>query len=200
MVIVSWRLIAWESTPCNSMADHQELCRINVGSTEFEITDTGLIRYRVGSGNRVVKLSLPESFEFEVIRHAEAIGNVVYFSIEITNILVGATIIFAIDQNAGKILWQTEMPAFNSSPLLIENSAIYAAGIGYVAKLDTKTGKYIWSVSSLYEKDTQAFNGFKKPTVENGNVIYTEDKVSTAKYSGERSVVIKDVSGELVSK
>lgn len=185
---------------CNLISGQQDACSFTLDAINFQLNDDGEILFQQHGKTHQIKVKLPEYFEFDVVRHAEIVGHLVFFNIEMTDMEFGGALVFVIDRIFGKLVWQTEIPTFNSSKLLIQDNAVYVAGIGYVAKLDARTGKKIWQIDSLYEVDTQAFRSFKKPFLLGENVIFQERKASTEKHLGERSVVVHNQTGNLVSK
>lgn len=68
-------------------------------------------------------------------------------------------------------LWCTRFPAFNVVPAMGKSGQIYLSGIGTVAELDARSGRYRWKVSGLYEKSS-AFNAFLTPVDTGDNVTF----------------------------
>ena len=65
--------------------------------------------------------------------------------------------------------WCTLFPAFNVVASLSSGKTVFLAGIGTVAEVDTRSGKYLWKVGGLYER-SHAFNAFLTP-IEEGNMV-----------------------------
>lgn len=62
--------------------------------------------------------------------------------------------------------WCTAFPAFNVVASMSSNKTVFLAGIGTVAEVDIRSGKYLWKVQGLYDR-SHAFNIFLTP-VERG--------------------------------
>jgi hypothetical protein len=77
--------------------------------------------------------------------------------------------------------WCTPFPAFNVAASLSSSKNVFLAGIGTVAEVDIRTGKFLWRVKGLYER-SQAFNSFFT-AVERGRSVefYAIEGGSTAK-------------------
>lgn len=67
--------------------------------------------------------------------------------------------------------WCTHIPAFNIVVSISNTSSFYVAGIGMAARIDLQTGKYLWKVDGLYEKD-RAFNSFLIPIEQDADVAF----------------------------
>jgi hypothetical protein len=191
---------SWMDNPCNSFESHAVECVHEIESHKFHIFHDGKITYKTNEENRSITVPLPEGFSFETVRYGGLVEENVIFNIEITDFDAGASVIFSINLKNNTLIWKREIPAFNSSELLAENSSIYVGGIGYICKIDDKTGQIIWFHKGLYEPETQAYNGFQKPYVRGDTIVFPESKVPTAKYIGLREVVVNDRTGRITSK
>jgi hypothetical protein len=69
-------------------------------------------------------------------------------------------------------LWCTAIDTFNIVAAAADSGALYIAGVGLAARIDTNTGRYLWKIDDLYVKD-RAFNRFKIPTEQDGRVVFT---------------------------
>ena len=65
--------------------------------------------------------------------------------------------------------WCTTFPAFNVVASMSSSKTVFMAGIGTVAEVDIRSGKYLWKVDGLYDR-SQAFNSFLTP-VERGTDV-----------------------------
>jgi len=77
--------------------------------------------------------------------------------------------------------WCTQFPAFNLTASMSSSKTVFLAGIGTVAEVDARSGKYLWKVSGLYDR-SQAFNSFFTG-VERGRMVefYAVDGGGNAK-------------------
>lgn len=98
---------------------------------------------------------------------------------------VSTTLIYALN-GQGKKIWFVDLEAFNPSAPLIENEAVYLAGIGRVLKVDKKSGKVIWFHEGLYENPNIRFNG--------GEMILRKDTI----IQFSEKVKVEDRSGRLL--
>jgi hypothetical protein len=171
-------------------------CEVPIGSTTIIIQNNGLF---TRSDNNKLKLSLPQGFHLELVDLDCLTANGLIV-LTITDGDEAGTLIVSVEPKDMKLKWSTEVPAFNASPLLIEGHAIYLGGIGTVAKLGLKDGQIIWMQTNLYENDTQAFNSFVQPRKDGNTIIFTEQKVSSAKYDGIRDVRVDDLTGKILTK
>ena len=69
-------------------------------------------------------------------------------------------------------VWLTPIRTFNLGEPMIHSQHLYVTAIGLVAKLDLKTGEYIWKHSGLYNKQTRDFNDFDKPIFDEGRITF----------------------------
>ncbi len=185
------RFMDWESpkTPCV----------YNIDNEKFYIFPSGKIRVSMASKTKEMRVSLPSQFYIESAKY-EIDGNSVVFIFGITNAEAGSSILVYYDRNKNNISWQIEIGAFNVSEPLVGIDAIYIGAIGTIVKVDRNTGSILWRHKGLYERDTQAFNAFDRPTREGNFIKFVERKVSTAKYSGIREIIVDDISGEILNK
>ena len=56
-----------------------------------------------------------------------------------------------------KRLWTLPVPGFNIGRPVHEKSSLYVGAIGFIGKIDTLKGKYVWKFDGLYDK--YKFNG-----------------------------------------
>lgn len=65
--------------------------------------------------------------------------------------------------------WCTRFPAFNVVASMSSVGTVFLAGIGTVAEVDIRSGRYLWRVRGLYER-SDAFNSFMTG-VERGHMV-----------------------------
>ena len=77
-----------------------------------------------------------------------------------------------------KTKWQRHIPAFNIAKGIIENNSAYLAAIGFVAKINLDTGKYLWEHEDFYRKykEEGAFNIFETPKIKGNIITFTENQ------------------------
>ncbi|WP_420591699.1 hypothetical protein [Bacterioplanoides sp.] len=196
IILISSSVFAdWMEDPCVLFNEKGTKCTYTIDDVKLIISPNGEVVFNKAK----LQVNLPEHFEIEEVRDGQIFGDTVFLSLAITDHESGGTVIISMSLQNKKINWSREFPAFNSSPLLIHENELYIGGIGRVAKYSALDGKLVWELKGLYERETQAFNGFNKPVISGDSVEFPESKVSTAKYSGIRKVVVNRKTGKLVS-
>ena len=183
--------------PCFLMEESKGPCLYDIDGRDYLIHTNGKIS--LIDTDITVNITLPEYFQIEGVKHETYEGDIL-FNFSIRNCDSASTMIVRLASDNLKIKWQTEFIAFNSSQMLIDEGAVYVAGIGTIAKIDINSGSIVWEHDGLYERDSQAFNSFIKPRRDGDLIIFEENKVATAKYFGIRKIIVNRVSGEILSK
>jgi len=75
-------------------------------------------------------------------------------------------------QQPWRMRWCHWIPAFNVVAAVSQDQTVYVGGIGYLARLNASSGKFIWQREGLYQADP-AFNIFGVPT-EDGPLVTFE--------------------------
>jgi len=101
-----------------------------------------------------------------------------------------------IDRNKMKSVWTAHVPTGNVTGTLSNDGFIYAAGTGFVSKLDAETGRYIWKHTGLY-KTSHEFNIFAPPKEEAGAVIFTGHS-GAEHIAHPKSIFIHKESGKII--
>lgn len=168
-----------------------------IGASEFEINNDGKGK-RKNAKNSAVAFRLP-------LGKDELISNKLYFASYKKDIVFlyeasiggeGLGYIASFDSAALKPKWKAQISGFNVGQGLIENQFVYLTAIGFVAKLNLTTGKYVWKHSNLYgwNKNDGAFNSFELPELEGNNVIFTEKTVDNQ----TNIIVVNKISGKII--
>jgi outer membrane protein assembly factor BamB len=174
-------------------------CNIKIRGSVYKVATNGILLIKqTGKKDAEVQIVLPDNFYIDAVQYQINNKNIL-FIFGITDDESGSTIIVLFDPTNNRLLWSTEIYAFNPSPLLVSQGYIYVGGIGMVAKLKLSDGKIIWQHKDLYERETGAFNSFIMPLREGNIIIFKEAKVSD-KYNGIREVRIDDTTGAIISK
>ncbi len=97
-----------------------------------------------------------------------------------------------------RVGWHLKVPAFNVGAGTLEGSSLYVSGIGFVARIDVESGRYVWQHEGLYDQRDRAFNSFDAPVVTSTEVLFRESDsanisrplkvIRAQKESGEFSV------------
>jgi len=93
-----------------------------------------------------------------------------------------------LDGKTLKPKWSAGLPGFNIGKGLVEDDFLYITTIGFVAKLDMVSGKYVWKHDGLYKRGIigaagfhgpDFFNNFEQPKLEGDVVLFSESKPYT---------------------
>ena len=103
----------------------------------------------------------------------------------------GSGIVRRLDGESLKIKWEQRIKAFNIGPGLINGDYAYLTGIGFVGKVNLRTGKYEWKHESLYRKGDGSYNSFALPTRAKSKIIFQESH-------GSSIIEVDDQSGKIL--
>lgn len=106
-----------------------------------------------------------------------------------------ASYIVRLDAKTMRKKWETDLGGFNTATGLIHNGYLYQTAIGLVAKLDLKTGKFIWIHNNLYDRAYFSFNSFETPAKDGEHVVFKEVIQIGVEYNQPRSIVVSDADG-----
>jgi len=166
-------------------------------------------RYEIsknGKGRRISEKNVVTNFRF-ALEKAEQFYRVVYFARYKNDLLLlseisdggyGSGFTVRLDGKTLKTKWQTDVDGFNVGQGLIENKFAYLTAIGFIAKLDLRTGKYIWKHNNLYRKykESGAFNIFLTPQIKDGLVIFKEDDIEERGIDNQ--LLVNKTSGKII--
>jgi hypothetical protein len=148
-------------------------------------------RTRDGKGGRErhFNLRLEGRYFIEGIRFAIHEGDVLLVC-DLNDGEAGAGLVTRLEQPSMRALWRQEIPAFNVGEPLRDGHALYVTGIGFVGKLDLRTGKYDWSHDGLYDERAdeaeKSFNSFEAPELAGDEVLFREKPV----YNPRRKTIV----------
>ncbi|HWS55471.1 MAG TPA: hypothetical protein VN228_15140 [Pyrinomonadaceae bacterium] len=148
---------------------------------EFELSG---FRYRVarnGAGRRtkdaavrLFSLRLAGADSIERVYFAGYEGNVLLVY-EAGDLETGAGFAARLEQPSMRARWQTEFPAYNVGQPLRDGAHLYLTGVGFVAKLDLRTGQFVWRQRRLYGRAGEGtFNAFGPPEISGDAVLFKE--------------------------
>ena len=170
----------------------------------FQFSSSGN-KYKIkadGSGRRGSGNLKPTKFNLK-IASSDFIESLSYLDFE-DNILILASItdnegsggsVFSLRKNNSQVKWVANIPGFNIGDVAIEDNYAYITAIGFVSKLDLRSGKYIWQHPNLYQKD-RAFGSFERPEIQDKTVIFRG--VSTDR-TATKNIVIDKKSGNIIA-
>lgn len=150
---------------------------------KFTISSNGRGR-REGEGSAVRRLNLRLHKNDKLDRnvyYAEYQGDLLLLC-EFTDGLNGGGFIARLNGRTMAIKWKRLIRGFNVGQGLIEHDHAYVTGIGFVGKVDLKSGVFAWKHDNLYTNGLRKdgsygdsnFNSFETPKVEGDAVLFTE--------------------------
>lgn len=108
----------------------------------------------------------------------------------------GRGVLCRVTIKSGSIRWCRNVPGFNTFGAIANDGAVFVGAIGFLARVDPKTGAFRWKQSGLYTKD-KTFNIFCAPEEESGRIsMYGTTGVPST--IGKR-VVLDRQSGKIIS-
>lgn len=169
--------------------------RFSIDADRYEISNNGRAKRTNGKKN-VTNFRLP-------LAKNEMLSRTIYY-VQYKNDLIllceasngesGRGLIVSFTSATLKQKWQANISGFNIGQGLIENKFAYLTAIGFVAKINLATGKYIWKHGNLYNNG--AFNFFDMPELDSSNVIFTESR--GAEENSPNIIVVNKSTGEIV--
>jgi hypothetical protein len=69
-------------------------------------------------------------------------------------------------------LWRARIPAFNIGAPLVDGSAAYVTALGFVGRVNLRTGQYDWNFNNLYDPASSAFNSVESVTLHGDTVAF----------------------------
>lgn len=91
--------------------------------------------------------------------------------------------------------WAAEIPGFNVGDAVVEGNYLYLTALGFVGKLDLRTGRYAWQHRGLHAG--LHFNSFERPEIGETFVRFT-DKPPYKVSGPQRTVKVHKMSGARV--
>lgn len=156
-----------------------EKWNFSVGNNQYEIKKNGKAQ-RIDENNRVTDFYIK-------IKDAENLVRIYFAQYKNDLILLcedetwdaGRGFITKLDGKTLKPKWRKHIYGFNVARGLIEDNSAYLAAIGFAAKINLDTGKYIWKHDDFYRKYNEdgAFNIFEVPEIQGDTIVYTEKSI-----------------------
>lgn len=166
-----------------------------IGSARYEVLSSGQAT-RISDKNAVTKFRLP-------LGKNETVSSNVFFAQYKTDLILlyeaniggeGLGYIASFNSASIKLKWKAVISGFNVGIGLLENQFAYLTAIGFIAKINLLTGKYVWKQDKLYNRKNGAFNSFEVPELEGTNVIFTE----TTNNNSVNIIVANKTSGKII--
>jgi hypothetical protein len=172
--------------------------------SSFEFSMSGY-KYRIlstGRGRRTGGEITPRSLNLR-LKEGDSLDRNVYYAEHEGDVLLicevsdgegGAGFITKLNGKTLRIKWKRWIPAFNIGQGLIEGDHAYLTAIGFVAKVNLKSGAFAWKHGNLYRDND--FNSFELPRVESETVSFKEVVIYD---EPAKTVKVQKRSGKIVS-
>jgi hypothetical protein len=142
----------------------------------------------------ILDLTIEENYHIERLWYTK-FNNDLIIVYETSNFDYSGSYIARIDMSKKISIWITPIGAFNLGEPAFRDQYMYMTSIGFAAKLDLRTGEYVWKHGGLYNQQTQDFNSFQRP-VFNGDRVVFQGNNPTSDVS--KRIEVKDSTGEVV--
>ena len=187
----------------------QEARAVNNNATSnpeaFEFEMRGFAYHINANGNgRRTKGKKARGFNLRLDR-GESIARILYSEFEgdlllllHTNIAgVGLGFVTWLEQPSMRGLWRQRIPASDVGEPLRDGRNLYVTGMGFVGRLDLRTGEYVWQHDDLEVvrgEEPPPLHTFGEPEVQGDAVLFRERPV----YNPRRTLVIDKKSGKVI--
>lgn len=184
--------VAFSSEETCFMMRTDKPCDLQINGSSYHIGTKGDLSVKHSGKVSTEKINLPEYFYIDGVKY-QIYENNILFTFGITNDDDGSAIIAKFDPTHYRLLWTTEINAFNISPLLISSNYIYVGGIGMVAKVRLRDGTKVWQHRDLYVSGSGIYNSFKLPKKDRSIIIFQDEH-------SNNEVRVDDATGKILSR
>ena len=165
----------------------------------FAVQDCRYSINEKGKGSRSCA-STKRSFQLPVerdsyIEHIYYFGNsnallVIY---ELTDEEAGWGTVVSYDRSTLRARWKLHIPDFNIGQSLVEGTFAYVTGIGFIAKLYMRKGRFVWQQKGLYRRKI-SLESFSLPQLEGNTVVFTSQDA----HGNSRTIRVDKLSGRII--
>jgi hypothetical protein len=171
----------------------------------FEFEMNGFAYHVSANGNgRRTKGKRVRGFNLR-LDSGEAVANLLYSEFEGDLVLllhtdiagVGLGFVTRLEQPSMRGLWRQRIPAGDVGHPLRDGHSLYVTGMGFVGRLDLRTGDYDWQHDDLEVERgawTTPLHTFDEPELDGGAVLFRERPV----YNPRRTLVLDRKSGKVI--
>jgi hypothetical protein len=107
-----------------------------------------------------------------------------------------------LEQPSMRALWRRPVPTFNLGEPLREGRHLYLTALAFIARLDLRTGEYLWQHEDLYHDAELAragvspddFNSFETPELAGETVLFRAQPV----YNRRKTLVVNKKTGKII--
>ena len=165
----------------------------------FAVQGCGYSINEKGKGSRSCA-STKRSFQLPVerdsyIEHIYYFGNsnALVVMYELTDEEAGWGTVVSYDRSKLRARWKLHIPDFNIGQSLVEGNFAYVTGVGFIAKLDMRKGRFVWQQKGLYQRKI-SLESFKLPQVEGNTVVFTSEDA----HGNSRVIRVNKLSGRII--
>jgi hypothetical protein len=99
-----------------------------------------------------------------------------------------------ISKNPLKSAYVKQIPGFNLGQPVIDGQFALVTAIGFIGKVNLKTGEYVWKHKDLYDREKYSFNSFDTLIVKQSETEFISENYNTNKID---KVIVDNLTGEI---
>lgn len=80
-----------------------------------------------------------------------------------------------LDQKTVKPRWVTPVSGYNFGPGLVEANDLYLSAANLIARIDLRSGAYVWQQHEFEKQNAQSFEEFQLPSISGEHVLFPEN-------------------------
>ncbi|MET0625163.1 MAG: hypothetical protein ABW250_19650 [Pyrinomonadaceae bacterium] len=173
-----------------------------VGGFKYHVVANGNGRRTKGERVRLFNLRLDGRDYVEGLRFAAYEGDLLL----VCELYDGETrtgLVTLLEQPSMRALWRRPVPTAEVGEPLRDGHSLYLTAFGFVARLDLRTGEYVWQHDELdgttggpraRPEAARPFNSFETPELVRDAVLFRERPV----YNSPRTLVVNRKTGEIL--
>jgi len=112
---------------------------------------------------------------------------------ELSDELNGWGYVVRLNQATFKPKWLIPISGFNLGTALVEGDYLYLTAAGLVAKVDLRSGSYVWRQENLRQKYSPSFEVFQAPWIKGDHVFFKEDLAPF------KSIEVDKLTGKIIN-
>jgi hypothetical protein len=110
----------------------------------------------------------------------------------------GRSVLIGLDGATNKIKWKRSIASFNLEGA-IEDRFVFVGGVGYLAKINLNSGKFIWKTENFYNDKYVLIDVPAPPQIEAKRIIFSEDESFAASYRRTpKKIVFDKATGKIL--
>ena len=182
-------------TSSNSSSSRDSIFEFSSSGTKYKIKADGAgTRGSANLKSTKFNLKIANSDFIEALSFLDFEDNILLLA-NITDNEGSGGSVYSLRKTDSQIKWVANIPGFNIGDVTIEDNHAYITAIGFISKLDLRSGKYIWKHTNLYQKD-RAFGSFDRPKVQGKTVIF---RGNSSDGVAPTNIVVDKISGKIIA-